>query len=45
MYWQIGLVLFAIAIGKSAFGMSQGIISLRVESAASPLQPAIWDSA
>ncbi|NJM71571.1 MAG: NHLP bacteriocin export ABC transporter permease/ATPase subunit [Scytonema sp. RU_4_4] len=44
LLWQIGLALFATAIGKSAFGMSQEIISLRVESAAaSALQPAIWD--
>ncbi|MBW4627829.1 MAG: NHLP bacteriocin export ABC transporter permease/ATPase subunit [Brasilonema octagenarum HA4186-MV1] len=41
---QIGLALFAIAFGRSAFGLSQGIISLRVENAAdSSLQPAIWD--
>ncbi|KAB8334735.1 NHLP bacteriocin export ABC transporter permease/ATPase subunit [Scytonema tolypothrichoides VB-61278] len=41
---QIGLALFVIAFGRSAFSLSQGIISLRVENAAdSTLQPAIWD--
>ncbi|MBW4636490.1 MAG: NHLP bacteriocin export ABC transporter permease/ATPase subunit [Iphinoe sp. HA4291-MV1] len=41
---QIGLLLFAIAFGKSAFGMSQGILTLRIENASdSVLQPAIWD--
>ncbi len=41
---QIGGALFALAIGRSAFGMFQGIISLRVENAAdSAIQPAIWD--
>ncbi|NMG06393.1 NHLP bacteriocin export ABC transporter permease/ATPase subunit [Brasilonema sp. UFV-L1] len=44
LLWQIGLALLAIAFGKSAFGMSQGILTLRVENAASgALQPAIWD--
>lgn len=44
LLWQIGLVLIATAIGKSAFGMAQAILSLRVENAAdSALQPAIWD--
>ena len=44
LLWQIGLALFAAALGKSAFGLAQGIISLRVESAAdSNLQPAVWD--
>ena len=44
LLWQIGLVLFALAVGRTAFGMSQGIISLRIENAAdSALQPAIWD--
>jgi NHLM bacteriocin system ABC transporter ATP-binding protein len=41
---QIGLLLFALLVGKTGFAMSQGIISLRVENAASgALQPAIWD--
>ena len=44
LLWQIGLVLVATAIGKSAFGMAQAILSLRVENAAdSSLQPAVWD--
>ncbi|MGH7999415.1 MAG: NHLP bacteriocin export ABC transporter permease/ATPase subunit [Brasilonema sp.] len=44
LLWQIGLALLAIAFGRSAFGMSQGIVTLRVENAAdSVLQPAIWD--
>ncbi|BAZ26271.1 cyclic nucleotide-regulated ABC bacteriocin/lantibiotic exporter [Kalymmatonema gypsitolerans NIES-4073] len=44
LLWQIGLLLFALLVGKTAFAMSQGIISLRVENAASgALQPAIWD--
>lgn len=44
LLWQIGLVLIATAIGKSAFGMAQAILSLRVENAADgALQPAIWD--
>lgn len=44
MLWQLGLALFAIAFGQSAFQMSRGILSLRVENAAdSALQPAIWD--
>ncbi|NMG22497.1 NHLP bacteriocin export ABC transporter permease/ATPase subunit [Brasilonema bromeliae] len=44
LLWQIGLALLAIAFGRSAFGMSQGILALRVENAAdSALQPAIWD--
>ncbi|MUG99341.1 ATP-binding cassette domain-containing protein [Scytonema sp. UIC 10036] len=41
---QIGLALFALLLGRTAFAMSSGIISLRIESAASgALQPAIWD--
>ncbi len=44
LLWQIGLALLAIAFGRSAFDMSQGIMSLRVENAADgALQPAIWD--
>ncbi|MEH2461467.1 ABC transporter transmembrane domain-containing protein [Nostoc sp.] len=41
---QIGLALFALLLGRTAFAMSSGIISLRIENAASgALQPAIWD--
>lgn len=44
LLWQIGLALFALGCGRTAFQMSQGIISLRVTSAADmALQPAIWD--
>jgi NHLM bacteriocin system ABC transporter ATP-binding protein len=45
LLWQIGLALFAVAIGQSAFEMARGIVSLRVETAAdATLQPAVWDS-
>ena len=41
---QIGLGLFAAAIGKTAFQMAQSILSLRVENSANAsLQPAVWD--
>ena len=41
---QIGLGLFAAAIGKSAFQMARSILSLRVENSANAsLQPAAWD--
>ncbi len=41
---QIGLALFALLLGRTGFAMSQGILTLRVENAASgALQPAIWD--
>ncbi|WP_211175849.1 NHLP bacteriocin export ABC transporter permease/ATPase subunit [Brasilonema sp. UFV-L1] len=41
---QIGLALFAAAIGQAAFQMAQGILTLRVENSAdAALQPAIWD--
>lgn len=41
---QLGLALFAAAFGQSAFQVSQGILTNRVESAAdSVLQPGIWD--
>ena len=41
---QIGLALFAAALGKSAFQLAQGIITLRVENATDGnLQPAVWD--
>lgn len=40
---QIGLGLFAAAIGKSAFEMARSILSLRVENSADAiLQPAVW---
>jgi NHLM bacteriocin system ABC transporter ATP-binding protein len=45
LLWQIGLALFAVAIGQSAFEMARGIVSLRVETAADAvLQPAVWDN-
>ncbi len=41
---QIGMALFAAAVGQAAFQMSQGILTLRVENAAdAALQPAVWD--
>lgn len=41
---QIGLALFAVAIGRSAFELAQGVLTLRVENAAdAALQPAVWD--
>ncbi len=41
---QLGLALFAAAFGQSAFQVSQGILTNRVESAADGvLQPGIWD--
>ena len=41
---QIGLGLFAAAIGKTAFQMAQSILSLREENSANAsLQPAVWD--
>ncbi|NJP09645.1 MAG: NHLP bacteriocin export ABC transporter permease/ATPase subunit [Leptolyngbyaceae cyanobacterium RU_5_1] len=44
MLLQIGLALFAVALGQSAFEMARGIVSLRVETAAdATLQPAVWD--
>ena len=44
LLWQIGLALFAAAFGKSAFQLSQGIITLRVENATDAnLQLAVWD--
>lgn len=45
LLWQIGLALFAVAIGQSAFEMARGVVSLRVETAAdATLQPAVWDN-
>ncbi|MDJ0713513.1 MAG: NHLP bacteriocin export ABC transporter permease/ATPase subunit [Prochloraceae cyanobacterium] len=44
LLWQLGLALFAAALGKSAFQLAQGLISLRVENAAdATLQPAVWN--
>ncbi len=44
LLWQIGLALFAAALGKSAFQLSQGIITLRVENATDAnLQLVVWD--
>ena len=44
LLWQIALALFVLGCGRTAFSMCQGIISLRISSAASSqLQPAIWD--
>lgn len=44
MLWQVGIALFAAAIGKSAFQLSQGIITLRIENATDAnLQLAVWD--
>ncbi|MBR8834875.1 MAG: NHLP bacteriocin export ABC transporter permease/ATPase subunit [Stigonema ocellatum SAG 48.90 = DSM 106950] len=41
---QLGLALFAAAVGQAAFQISQGILTLRVENAAdAALQPAVWD--
>jgi len=41
---QIGLALFALLLGRTGFAMSQGILTLRIENAATgALQPAIWD--
>jgi NHLM bacteriocin system ABC transporter peptidase/ATP-binding protein/NHLM bacteriocin system ABC transporter ATP-binding protein len=43
LLWQMGMVLFAAAIGQSAFQLSQSIISLRVEqNADGALQSAVW---
>ncbi|MEG5126219.1 NHLP bacteriocin export ABC transporter permease/ATPase subunit [Microcoleus sp. ARI1-B5] len=42
--WQIGLVLLAATLGKTAFQIAQTILTLRVENAAEgALQPAVWD--
>ncbi len=44
LLFQIGLALFAAALGQSAFQIAQSIMSLRVETAAdASLQPGIWD--
>ncbi len=44
LLWQIGLALFAAALGKTAFQIAQTILTLRVENAADgALQPAVWD--
>lgn len=42
--WQIGLALFAAALGKALFQLAQSLVSLRVENAADGnLQSAVWD--
>ena len=42
--WQIGLALFAAAIGQAAFQINQAILTLRVENAADGvMQPAVWN--
>jgi NHLM bacteriocin system ABC transporter ATP-binding protein/NHLM bacteriocin system ABC transporter peptidase/ATP-binding protein len=44
LLWQLGLALFAAALGKSAFQLAQGILALRVENAADGnLQTAVFD--
>ncbi len=44
LLWQMGLGLLAAALGKSAFELSQGIITLRVENGTDVnLQLAVWD--
>ena len=44
LLWQLGLGLLAMALGKTAFNLSQGFIALRVETAASSsLQLSVWD--
>ncbi len=44
LIWQIGLILFAVAIAQLAFQIAQSILVLRVESLTNnELQPAIWD--
>ncbi len=41
---QLGLALLAMALGKTAFSLSQGFIALRVETASSSaLQLGVWD--
>ncbi|MDB9524591.1 NHLP bacteriocin export ABC transporter permease/ATPase subunit [Oscillatoria sp. CS-180] len=41
---QLGLALIVAAIAKTIFEFAQGLVSLRVETAAdSTLQPAVWD--
>lgn len=44
LLWQLGLGLLAMALGKTAFSLSQGFIALRVETAStSTLQVGVWD--
>lgn len=44
LLWQIGLGLFAAAVGASSFQLAQAIATLRVESASDiGLQAAVWD--
>lgn len=44
LLFQLGLALIVSAFAKSIFEFAQGLVSLRVETAAdSTLQPAVWD--
>jgi NHLM bacteriocin system ABC transporter ATP-binding protein len=44
LVWQLGLALFAVACSRTVLGVTQGILSLRVEMAAdSVLQLGAWD--
>jgi NHLM bacteriocin system ABC transporter ATP-binding protein len=44
LLWQLGLGLLAMALGKTTFDLSQGLIALRVETVSSSvLQLGIWD--
>ncbi|MGE5656366.1 MAG: NHLP bacteriocin export ABC transporter permease/ATPase subunit [Actinomycetota bacterium] len=44
LLWQLGLALFGAAFGQAGFQLAQGILTLRVESAADgTMQPAVWD--
>jgi NHLM bacteriocin system ABC transporter ATP-binding protein len=44
LLFQLGLALFAAALGQGGFQLAQSIITLRVESATdASLQPAVWD--
>jgi NHLM bacteriocin system ABC transporter ATP-binding protein len=44
LLWQLGLALVVTAFAKTIFQFAQGLVSLRVETAAdSTLQPAVWD--
>ena len=44
LLWQLGLGLLMMALGKTAFSLSQGFIALRVETASSSsLQLGVWD--
>ncbi|MBE7385629.1 MAG: NHLP bacteriocin export ABC transporter permease/ATPase subunit [Leptolyngbya sp. SIO1E4] len=44
LLFQLGLALIVAAFAKTIFEFAQGLVSLRVETAAdSTLQPAVWD--